>query len=35
MLEDSGLGEELWAEAMVTANYTRNRLPSRVHGKTP
>ncbi len=35
MLEDLGLGEELWAEAMVTANYTRNRLPSRVHGKTP
>jgi hypothetical protein len=35
MLEDSGLGEELWAEAMVTANYTRNQLPSRVHGKTP
>jgi hypothetical protein len=35
MLEDSGLREELWAEAMVTANYTRNRLPSRVHGKTP
>ncbi len=35
MLEDSGLGEELWAEAMVIANYTRNWLPSRVHGKTP
>jgi hypothetical protein len=35
MLEDSRLGEELWAEAMVTANYTHNRLPSRVHGKTP
>ncbi len=35
MLEDSGLGKELWAEAMVTANYTHNRLPSRVHGKTP
>jgi hypothetical protein len=35
MLEDSGLGEELWAEAMVTTNYTRNRLPSKVHGKTP
>ncbi len=35
MLEDLGLGEELWAEAMVTANYTRNQLPSRVHGKTP
>jgi hypothetical protein len=35
MLEDSGLGEELWVEAMVTANYTRNRLPSRMHEKTP
>jgi hypothetical protein len=35
MLEDSGLGKELWAKAMVTANYTHNRLPSRVHGKTP
>jgi hypothetical protein len=35
MLEDSGLGEELWAEAMVTTNYTRNWLPSRVYGKTP
>ncbi len=35
MLEDSGLGEELWAKAMVTTNYTYNRLPSRVHWKTP
>jgi hypothetical protein len=35
MLEDSGLGKELWAKAMVTANYTRNWLPSRMHGKTP
>jgi hypothetical protein len=35
MLKNSGLGEEVWAEAMVTANYTHNRLPSRVHGKTP
>jgi hypothetical protein len=35
MLEDSGLGEELWAEAMVTTNYIRNRVPSRVHRKTP
>jgi hypothetical protein len=35
MLEDLGPAEELWAEAMVTANYTRNQLPSRVHGKTP
>ena len=29
------MGPEWWAEAMVTANYTRNRVPSRVHGKTP
>jgi hypothetical protein len=35
MLKDSGFGEELRAEAMVTANYSRNRLPSRVHGNTP
>ncbi|CAK9868015.1 unnamed protein product [Sphagnum jensenii] len=35
MLEDSRLGEELWAKAMVTTIYTRNRLPSRAHGKTP
>ncbi|GAQ92818.1 Ribonuclease H-like superfamily protein with integrase and retrovirus zinc finger-like domains [Klebsormidium nitens] len=33
--EDAGLGPELWAEATVTANYTRNRVPSSVHGKTP
>jgi transposase InsO family protein len=32
---DSGLGADLWAEALVTANYTRNRLPSSVHGRTP
>ncbi|GAQ93437.1 hypothetical protein KFL_015300015 [Klebsormidium nitens] len=35
LLEDAGLKPELWAEAMVTANYTRNRVPSSVHGKTP
>jgi hypothetical protein len=35
MLENLGLGEEMGAEAMVTASYTHNRLPSRVHGKTP
>ncbi|GAQ93615.1 Retrotransposon protein with reverse transcriptase and integrase domains [Klebsormidium nitens] len=35
LLEDAGLGPELWAEAMVTPNYTRNRVPSSVHGKTP
>jgi hypothetical protein len=35
MLKDSRLGKELWVEAMVTGNYTCNRLPSRMHGKTP
>ncbi|GAQ93443.1 hypothetical protein KFL_015360015 [Klebsormidium nitens] len=35
LLEDAGLGPELWAEAMLTANFTRNRVPSSVHGKTP
>ncbi|GAQ93207.1 protein with ribonuclease H-like, integrase and retrovirus zinc finger-like domains [Klebsormidium nitens] len=35
LVEDAGLGLELWAEAMVTAKYTRNRVPSSVHGKTP
>ena len=35
MLEDSGLPKEMWAEAVVTANYTRNRTPVSAHGKTP
>jgi transposase InsO family protein len=35
LLSDSGLGADLWAEALVTANYTRNRLPSSVHERTP
>jgi hypothetical protein len=36
MLADTKLGPELWwAEALVNANYTRNKLPSSVHGKTP
>jgi hypothetical protein len=35
MLVDSGLPEELWAEAVVTANYVRNRTPVSAHGKTP
>ena len=33
LLEDSGLGPEWWAEAMVTANYTRNRVPSGYTGR--
>ena len=32
MLEDSG---QMWAEAVVTANYIRNRTPVGAHGKTP
>jgi hypothetical protein len=35
MLQDAGLPEELWAEAVFTANYMRNRTLSRSHGKTP
>ncbi|GAQ93414.1 hypothetical protein KFL_015100010, partial [Klebsormidium nitens] len=35
LLENAGLDPKLRAEAMVTANYTRNRVPSSVHGKTP
>jgi hypothetical protein len=34
LLTGYGLGADLWA-ALVTANYTRNRLPSSVHGITP
>ncbi|GAQ92324.1 Reverse transcriptase [Klebsormidium nitens] len=34
-LEDARLEPELWAEAMVTANYTWSRVPSSVHDKTP
>ncbi|GAQ92728.1 putative retrotransposon protein with Ribonuclease H-like superfamily and integrase domain [Klebsormidium nitens] len=35
MLEDSGLPPNLWAEAVLTANYTRNRTSVAAHGKTP
>jgi transposase InsO family protein len=35
MLEHLGLPPALWAEAVVTANYTRNRTPVAAHGKTP
>jgi hypothetical protein len=35
MLADSALPESLWAEAVVCANYTRNRTPVVSHGKTP
>jgi len=35
MLEDSQLDSELWAEAVVTANYIRNRSPAAGEAKTP
>ena len=35
MLAQASIGQEFWAEAVVTANYTRNRTPSSVHGRTP
>lgn len=35
MLQDAGLENELWAEAIVTANYIRNRLPAAGVEKTP
>jgi hypothetical protein len=35
MLIESGLPDEMWAEAVVTANYIRNRTPVSAHGKMP
>jgi hypothetical protein len=35
MLEDSQLSDQLWAEAVVTANYIRNRSPVTGQTKTP
>lgn len=35
MLLDAGLPKCYWGEAVVTANYVQNRLPSRVVDKTP
>jgi hypothetical protein len=34
MFSESGLPDEMWAEAVVTANYIRNRTPVSAHGKT-
>jgi hypothetical protein len=33
LLIESGLPDEMWAEAVVTANYIRNRTPMSAHGK--
>ena len=35
MLTDSGLPPELWAEAVLTANYIRNRSPAAGRSRTP
>jgi hypothetical protein len=35
VLAESGLTQNLWAEALVTVNYARNRTPVSAHGKTP
>lgn len=35
MLADAGLGKLYWGEAVMTAAYLQNRLPSRVVAKTP
>ncbi|UYV65928.1 hypothetical protein LAZ67_3005902 [Cordylochernes scorpioides] len=35
MLFDSGLPQSLWAEAVTTANYLHNRIPSKATDKTP
>jgi hypothetical protein len=35
MIKDAGLSSELWAEAVNTANFVKNRTLSRTHGKTP
>lgn len=35
MLLDAGLGKQYWGEAIATASYIQNRLPSRSTEKTP
>jgi hypothetical protein len=35
VLAESGLPQTLWAEALVTVNYARNRTPVSAHEKTP
>ncbi|UYV76697.1 hypothetical protein LAZ67_14001794 [Cordylochernes scorpioides] len=35
MLFDSGLPQSLWAEAVTTANYLHNHIPSKATDKTP
>jgi transposase InsO family protein len=35
MLSESGLDHRFWGEAVLTANFVRNRTGLTVHGKTP
>jgi hypothetical protein len=35
MLLESGLDHRFWGEAVLTANFVRNRIGTTVHGKTP
>jgi transposase InsO family protein len=35
MIADSGLDKTLWPELIMTANYLRNRSPTKILGKTP
>jgi len=35
MIIDSGLAKKYWGEAVVTANYLQNRLPTKSEGRTP
>jgi hypothetical protein len=35
VLAENGLSQNLWAEALVTVNYARNRTPVSAHGRTP
>jgi hypothetical protein len=35
MLNDAGIPSQYWGEAVVTANYLQNHLPTRAMEKTP
>ncbi|KAL1225865.1 Retrovirus-related Pol polyprotein from transposon TNT 1-94 [Cardamine amara subsp. amara] len=35
MLQESGLPQNLWGEALLTTNYILNKIPHKVTGKTP
>ena len=35
MLQESGLPQNMWGEALLTTNYILNKIPHKVNGKTP